>query len=448
MTLAVPDFGKSHVLYLEESNDNAENLSLADFIQTRNVPLLERVTPFSNYYRENIRSKTALYSREIVGPCQNRSKVKDLVSGQEREMVMLGSNNYLGLSTHPKVRAAAVRAIHEYGAGMGGPPLLNGMSSLHRELERRLVQLKRGHYSPDQPDQYDAMLFASGFQANIGWVAGLMREGDVLLYDEFSHASLFDGITLAGARTQAFRFHHNSVEHLKLLLMRFSKKNCEGQVYVAVEGVYSMDGDIALLPEIARLCEQFGAVLVVDDAHGVGVLGKKGGGVTEHFGLQQQVDLSLGTFSKTFGATGGFIVARKEIIDYLRFFSRSYMFSAHLPPSTAATVLACLDVFEEEPQLIAQLHQNALYLSQGLESEGFHIQHETAILPIFIPFDIDIRRVNRRFDEEGIFLNSIEYPAVPKRLQRLRASVMATHTHEDLDLAISTFRKIKKEFAL
>jgi 8-amino-7-oxononanoate synthase len=349
---------------------------------------------------------------------------------------MLGSNNYLGLAYHPFIREAVKRVIDDYGVGMGGPPLLNGMSDLHRQLELRLARLKGGE---------DALLFSSGYQANLGWVVGLLREGDILIYDELNHASLYDGVALAGAQSRAIRFRHNDCFHLEQLLRRFGE-NRTGQLIVAVEGVYSMDGDLAPIPQILKLCRKYGASLMVDDAHGTGVMGKTGAGTAEHFGVLGEIDIYLGTFSKAFGTTGGFIVARREVIDYLRFFARSYMFSAHLPPTTVATVLAGLEVIHREPERIARLHENAAYLEQGLNALNLNVRREAAILPVKIPSTIDLRCLNLRFHEEGIFLNPIEYPAVPKNEQRLRLSVMATHTKEDLDYALNVFKKLKKEF--
>jgi glycine C-acetyltransferase len=209
-----------------------------------------------------------------------------------------------------------------------------------------------------------------------------------------------------------------------------------------------MDGDLAPLDRIQQLCEQYDATLVVDDAHGTGVMGSHGRGTAEHFGLGGKVDIVMGTFSKTFGTTGGFLIAKKEVIDYLRFFARSYMFSAHLPPISVAAVLAGIDVLETEPERIERLHQNAVYLQNGLNQLGFPVQRGAAILPILIPPQHDIRDINRFFHEEGVFLNSIEYPAVPKNQQRLRASVMSTHTQEDLDQAIEAFARMRKEFSL
>lgn len=430
---------------------NGENFSLEEFIATEGATLIERVKPFSDYFRSLAQTGHLLYSREIVGPSENCVQVRDTERNTVREMVMLGSNNYLGLTTHPKVIEAVKKAVDRYGVGMGGPPLLNGMSSLHRQLEKRLAKLKGGD---------DAMLFGSGFQANLGWVSALMRKGDVLLFDELNHASLYDGIALAGNKCRAFRFRHNDCSHLKALLERFANsknhKNHKNHmnladqrkslIFVAVEGVYSMDGDVAPLGEIAQLCRDYGAYLMVDDAHGTGVIGPKGAGTTELFQVNGQVDIFMGTFSKAFGTTGGFLIGKQEVIDYLRLFCRSYMFSAHLPPTTVMTVLAGLDVIEEEPELLRRLEENTQYLYHGLKSLGYQVKRGGAIIPLLVPEKVNIRELNRRIHGEGVFVNSIEYPAVGRGEQRLRLSVMATHTRDNLDYVISVFKKMRSEF--
>lgn len=424
-------------------SSHAENFSLQNFFELTGTTLSERVRPFSDYYRSSIADGSALFSREALGPMDASVRVRDPASGAERSMIMLGSNNYLGLANHPYVRDRVKQAVDEFGTGMGGPPLLNGMSRLHRELESRLAALKGCE---------DAMLFASGFQANLGWVGGLLREGDVLLYDELNHASLYDAIRLAcsGAKIRTQRFRHNDCPHLERLLEATLTRDAAAHrmIFVAVEGVYSMDGDIAPLVQIRELCDRYGANLVVDDAHGTAVMGEHGGGTAEHFGLKGRVDVAMGTFSKAFGTTGGFVAGKREVIDYLRFFSRSYMFSAHLPPPTVATVLAGLDMLEREPERLRKLHDNAQYLASSLRGLGFDAQCAAAILPILVPAEVDMRALNRAFHDEGIFINSVEYPAVPKDAQRLRISVTATHTRTELDRAVSVFARLGRRFGL
>ena len=418
---------------------NADNFSLADMFAAEGASLLDRVAPFSRYFRSESASGRALYGRELLGPAARRVTVRDH-AGTVREMVMLGSNNYLGLTTDPHVIWRVRKALDEYGCGVAGPPLLNGMSRLHRELEEKLAGVK-GHA--------DAMLFGSGFQANQGWLCGLARKGDVLIYDELHHASMFDAVAMAGERIHPMRFRHNDMTHLEALLKRYTAQRKPGnQIFIAVEGVYSMDGDLAPLPHIVSLCRKYDAICSLDDAHGTGVLGPRGHGTAEHFGLDSGIDLAMGTFSKTFGVTGGFLAAGREIIDYLRFFARPYMFSAHLPCTVVAAVLGGLEVMEREPERIRQLQDNARYLRQGLAALGIDVPGVSAILAVRIPASVDIRAMNLLFHEQGLFLNSIEYPAVPRDTQRLRLSPMATHTREDLDFAIDTFRLVMRRFGL
>jgi len=424
------------------SPTHGENFSLKDFFKTDATTLSGRVKPFSDYYRDAREKGLVQYGREIVSAVAHRTTVRSR-DGSTREMIMLGSNNYLGLTTHPAVIARIKRALDEFGAGMGGPPLLGGMSQLHIELEARLSAMKGSE---------DTMLFGSGYQANLGWVTTLLRDDDVLLYDEYSHASLYDGIALsaAGVAVKAIRFAHNDVEHLERLLIRARKDTSKKfrQVFVAVEGVYSMDGDLAPLPDLSVLCDKYGAILMVDDAHGTGVMGKTGSGTGEHFNMHGGVDMWMGSFSKALGMTGGFVSASREIIDYLRFCSRAYVFSAHLPITTVAGVLGGLDVLEAEPELLVRLHENADYLESALKGLGFNTLREAAIIPVMVPKGINVREVCRLFDEQNIFLNSIEYPAVSLDGQRLRLSVMATHTKEDLDIAIDVFARVGKQVGM
>ena len=424
------------------SSTHGENFSIAGLFKTDATTLSGRVKPFSDYYRDALANGEVHYGREIVSAVSNRTRVKSR-DGSTREMIMLGSNNYLGLTTHPHVIDRIKSALDGFGAGMGGPPLLGGMSQLHIELERRLSKMKGTE---------DTMLFGSGYQANLGWVTTLLRDDDVLLYDEHSHASLYDGIALtaASADIKAIRFSHNDLAHLERLLIRSRKDTTKKnrQIFVAVEGVYSMDGDIADLPSLSALCKQYSAILMVDDAHGSGVMGKTGGGTGEHFDMHSGVDLWMGSFSKAFGMTGGFISASREVIDYLRFCSRAYIFSAHLPITTVAGVLGGLEVLAREPELLVRLHENAHYLETALRELGFDTQREAAIIPVMVPAEYSIREVCKLFDEQNIFLNSVEYPAVPRDGQRLRLSVMATHTREDLDIAIATFARIGKTLGM
>ena len=266
---------------------------------------------------------------------------------------------------------------------------------------------------------------------------------DVVLYDAYSHASFCDGIKMAGV--QSFRFPHNDVRRLQRLF-DLQENQSKHDVFVGVEGVYSMDGDVAPLDQLVPLCRSHGAFLVVDDAHGTGVMGQHGRGTAEHFGVEGDIDITMGTFSKTFAGTGGFIAASKPIIDYMRYFARSYMFSASLPPVAIATVLAGLDVLENEPELISRLRMNVQYAAEGLRSLGFDVNPQAGIIPLRVPIGMNIRRTAYRFHQLGIFMNSIEFPAVPVSQQRFRISLMSTHTTKDIDVLLAAVEEVWAEY--
>ena len=269
-------------------------------------------------------------------------------------MLMFGSNNYLGLATHPYVCDYVKKAINKYGVGVGGPSLLNGYSTLMCELEERLSEIKH---------QEDTLIFSSGYNTNLGLIGGLFGQEEVILFDEYSHASFYDGLRLAN--TPNVKFKHNDTAELNALLNDSELISGRSKV-VGVEGVYSMDGDLSPLDEILPLCKKNNAMLIVDDAHGTGVMGDNGNGTCEHFGFPNEIDIIMGTFSKTFSVSGGFISSSKPIISYLRYFARSYMFSASLPPVTIAAVLAGLDVIQKEPELRFRLHENVKYVQDRI----------------------------------------------------------------------------------
>ncbi len=406
----------------EQEYRGGENFDLRDMLlRGRHMRLADRTRFFGGFLRDLEEHGELLTRRCITSAADREVRVADPATGATRPMLMFGSNNYLGLATHPHLRARTAAALEEFGAGVGGPPLLNGYTTLHRELEQRLAALKGTE---------DALVFASGYAANVGLVAGLMQKTDTVYYDAYSHASFCDGMKMAGV--QAHCFPHNDLNALRALLVAAGTERT-GDRYVAVEGVYSMDGDLAPLPELVAVCREFDAMLLVDDAHGTGVMGANGGGTAEHFGVKDAIAISMGTFSKTFAVTGGFIAGPKPVIDYLRYFARPYMFSASLSPVVVATVLAGLDVLEQEPERRWHLKQNIAYAAACLNRIGFDVHPETAIIPLIVPAWMDIRHASRLFHEKGIFVNSIEYPAVPVTQQRFRISIMATHTGDDIE---------------
>lgn len=343
---------------------------------------------------------------------------------------MFGSNNYLGLANNPEVRQLIDEYLDEFGTGLGGPPMLNGTTALHRKLEQELSELKGCE---------DTMLFSSGFAANLGWTTALVGKNDVLIMDELSHASIITGSR--AVRGTTCKFAHNDVAALEEAL---KKAEAEGKTnkIVVVEGVYSMDGDVPPLKEIYEVCRAHDAFLVVDDAHGTGVMGENGRGTPEHFGLEGKIDLVMGTFSKALASCGGFVSGKREIIDYLRFFAGTYFFSASMPPAQIAGVLAALQVMKARPELRQRLRRNVAYLTEGLARIGIEVQTSSPIVPIYLPAGLNIRKLARKFDLAGLFLNAVEYPAVPLDKQRFRVSVMATHTKDDLDTLINALDTI------
>ena len=414
-----------------------ENFDLRQMLlMGRSMRLSEKTGAFDLFFQDLEQSGEMLCMRCVSSAADREVRVTEAADGSERTMLMFGSNNYLGLATHPHVIQKVRQAIDTYGAGIGGPPLLNGTTRLHRELEERLAALKGTE---------DALIFSSGYAANVGLITGLVNAGDVVFYDSYSHASFCDGLKLAGA--QSHRFPHNDMAGLEQLL-RQSQSTRKGDIYVGVEGVYSMDGDLAPLDRILELCRKYDAILLVDDAHGTCVMGPTGRGTAEHFGVEGQVPITMGTFSKAFSVTGGFVAASRPVVNYLRFFARSYMFSASLPPAVIAAVLAGLDVMEREPGILESLRENIAYAAHGFQELGFDARPSAAIIPLLVPAWMDIRRAARKLHERGLFVNSVEYPAVPVSQQRFRISIMATHTRPDIDALLSAVQHVWSECAL
>ncbi len=408
-----------------------ENFDLRQMLLCgKHLPLRERTEVFTAFLQDLAAQNHFLQMRCITSATDREVTVLDPISGNQKQMLMFGSNSYLGLANHPIVKLKVREAIRKFGVGIGGPPLLNGYTKLHRELEERLAALKGAE---------DAMIFPAGYSANIGLVTGLVNPSDIVLYDIYSHASFCDGLKMSGAT--GIHFPHNNLARLEALL-KTSRRQMDRDLFVGVEGVYSMDGDLAPLDVIVPLCKTHNAFLILDDAHGTGVMGLHGRGTAEHFGVEGQVDVTMGTFSKTFSATGGFVAASKPIINYLRFFARSYMFSASLPPTVVATVLAGLDVIEQEPERLKQLWENVAYTSTGLKRLGFELKSESPVFPLIVPAGMNLREAARQFHEAGIFVNSVEYPAVPISQQRFRVSLMASHTRQDIDRLLEVIAAI------
>lgn len=416
----------------EVDTTHAENFDvLSMFRSTESLQVSERAQFLAACKEHVIAQKEYFLARQVVSPAGREVQVQDLYSGQRRPFLMFGSNNYLGFACHPYVQEKVLEAVRLHGVGVGGPPMLNGNTALFRSLEERLAALK---------GKEDAVLFSSGYGANVGLLGALLGKQDILLYDAFSHASFLDGIRLAG-RGDARPFRHNDLAHLAELLAETTGRP-HRDLYVGVEGVYSMDGDLAPLDAVAALCRAHAALLILDDAHGTGILGARGGGSAEHFGVESEVDLLMGTFSKVFAVTGGFVATSQPIADLLRVFARSFMFSASLPPVVLAAVHAGLDLLEREPERRTELLDNVRYFVEGLRTLGIDVRPDAAIVALLVKPPRDIRKVAFAFHERGLFVNAIEYPAVPLDGQRLRISLMCEHTRADLDRLLEAIREV------
>jgi 8-amino-7-oxononanoate synthase len=352
----------------------------------------------------------------------------------DHRLIMIGSNNYLGLTTHPKVRQAAVAATRRYGTSCTGSRFLNGTLELHLELERRLADFVGTEAS---------LVFSTGYQTNVGTISSLVGRGDFVITDKDDHASIVDGCRLAFGEMR--RFRHNDMAHLDRVL---SQLPANAGKLVVVDGVFSMGGDIAPLPKIVPLCREHGARLMVDDAHSIGVLGG-GRGTAAHFGLTDQVDLTMGTFSKSFASLGGFIAGAADVIHYVQHHARSLIFSASMPPGNAAAALASLEVMQEEPKRITRINHIAESMRNEFQNMGFNVgASQTPIIPIIVGDDMQTFVAWKTLYEAGVYTNPVVSPAVPPELSLLRTSYMATHTDEQLERVLGAFAEVGQNLGL
>jgi 8-amino-7-oxononanoate synthase len=349
-------------------------------------------------------------------------------------LIMCGSNNYLGLTTHPEVRKAALDAITRFGTSCTGSRFLNGTIELHEQLERELA---------DWVGKEAALVFSTGMQTNLGTISSIVSRDDVVILDKQDHASIVDGAKLSWGKT--LRYRHNDMADLERVLKQAGQ---EVGILVVVDGLFSMEGDIAPLPSIVPLCKKYGARLMVDDAHATGVLGG-GRGTAAHFNITDDVDLIMSTFSKSFASLGGFIAGDNEIVQYIKHHARSMIFSASIPPSNAAAALAALHVMQNEPERIKRLDEIATFMRKEYRRLGFDIgKSETPVIPIHIGDDLRTMTIWKELFDAGIFVNPVISPAVPEGSQLLRTSYMATHTDEQLNRVLETFAKVGKQVGL
>lgn len=356
-----------------------------------------------------------------------------LING--KKVLMFGSNCYTGLVNHPKIKEAAINAIKKYGTGCAGSPFLNGTLDIHKQLEARLATYV---------GKEDAMIYSTGFEVNLGVVSCLTGREDYILWDEQDHASIIEGRRLSFSNS--LKYKHNDMESLEKQLQKCAPDKVK---LIVTDGVFSMEGDVAKLPQIVELAKKYDATIMVDEAHGIGVFGRGGRGTCDHFGVTKDVDLIMGTFSKSFSSLGGFIACDKEITNYLRHHSRSYIFTASITPASTAAVNAALDIMESEPERQQHLWDLTNYALEGFKNLGCEIGHtETPIIPLYIRDNNLTFTITHDLFEEGIFVNPVVSPAVAPNDTLIRFSLMATHTKEQLDYALEKIGKIFKKYNL
>jgi len=360
------------------------------------------------------------------------SEQDTVVKIQGQDVLMFGSNSYLGLTNHPKLKEASINAINKYGSGCAGSRFLNGTLDLHIELEDKLARYvgKEG-----------ALVFSTGFQVNLGVLSSVPGRHDYIIMDELDHACIIDGSRLSFAKVLKYR--HNDMESLEKVL---SKCEPDALKIIAVDGVFSMEGDLAKLPQISTLAKKYAASIYVDDAHGLGVMGPGGRGTAAHFGMTDDVDFIMGTFSKSLASIGGFVAADNETINFLKHNARSLIFSASIAPANAASVIAAIDIMEQEPERIEKLWSNTHLAMKALREAGFDIGHtETPIIPIYIRDDFKTFKLTKMLLEEGVFVNPVVSPAVASTSSLIRYSLMSTHSEDQIMESIEKITKIAKK---
>jgi 8-amino-7-oxononanoate synthase len=352
-----------------------------------------------------------------------------------KRVIMLGSNNYLGLTRHPRVIAAARDAVEKYGTSMTGSRLMNGTTTIHLELEAKIADFLHTE---------SALVFSTGYQANLGAISALVNRHAAAVIDKGDHASIYDGTKISDG--EVHRFRHNEPNHLEQTLRRVTQRKA---ALVVIDGVYSMGGDIAELPSIVDVCKRYHARLMVDDAHSIGVLGVGGRGTGSHFGIEKDVDLIMGTFSKSLASIGGFIAGPDDVLEWIKHFARPMVFSASLPPSSVAAAATALDVLIDEPELVERVNANARRLRDGLRAAGFDIgPTETPIVPIVVGDEVKMVNIWHGMLERGVYTNAVIWPAVGKGEAILRTSCMATHTEKQIDTAVEIMSELGRQEGL
>ncbi|MCT4607078.1 MAG: glycine C-acetyltransferase [Marinisporobacter sp.] len=387
------------------------------------------------FLKENLEDLKNRGLYNVIDPLQGANGAIIKISG--KELINLSSNNYLGLATNKRLVEASVKATEKYGAGAGAVRTINGTLDIHIELEEKLAAFKHTE---------GAIAFQSGFNCNMGAIGAVMDKNDAILSDELNHASIIDGCRLS--RAKIIRYKHSDMDDLRRVAKEAKESGQYNKIMVITDGVFSMDGDIAKLPEIIEIAEEFDLITYVDDAHGSGVLGK-GAGTVKHFGLSDKVDFQIGTLSKAIGVVGGYVAGKKDLIDWLKVRARPFLFSTSLTPGAAAACIEAINILTESTELHDRLWENGNYLKKGLKELGFDIgESETPITPCIIGDETKTQQFSKRLNEEGVYAKSIVFPTVPRGTGRVRNMPTAGHTKEMLDKALAIYEKVGKEMGI
>ena len=421
---------------VESSSKDAMGRAWAECYAQPGPDLFGKVHSFAHATAMERKTGLTAFRQQFLSPNLPRSTMRDPVTGRPREMIMLGSNSYLGLTADPRVVEASMAAARKYGYGAGSVPLYAGTTDLHVELENRMARFYRCEA---------AMLFASGYAANTGAISALLRPGDSIVNDLFNHASIYDGCKLSGATMHVFA--HRNMRHLDRVLKKATSP--DHGTLVITDGVFSMEGDVAPLDEIVKRAKAHGARVMVDDAHALGVIGPNGRGTAELCGVEGQIDVTMGTLSKCLGGIGACVAGSAEVVEYLRFYARSCFFSAAIPAPAAAGALAALDIIENEPERRQDLWQTVRYMADGLTAMGYDIgQSQSPIIPVIVGDEGKLKAILIELLAAGIFTNYVSFPAVPKARCRLRMSMMAGHKRSDLDYVLETLQRLGREHGI
>lgn len=412
---------------LDLKNIDSDKYSTFDFVNFESDDLFEVSEYFWEYIQDWARKEYLVYGQPISSAPKPEFEVLDIHTERARKFLNFCSYNYLGYSFHPEVKKAVQDGINKYGTGAVSAPLLSGYYDLTKKLEESIARFK---------GQEAAIVFPTGYSANLGTLSGILRPGDVAVLDILSHASIYDGVFLSGADYKVFA--HNSPRHLEKVLKTLSGK----RVIVCIEGIYSMDGDLANLPEIVPICKKYGAKILLDEAHATLIFGERGGGVGEHFGVEDDIDITIGTFSKAFGAIGGFASGKMKLMTYLRMSARSYVFSCAMAPHTAAGILKVMELYEKDKSQRTKIWENTRYMQKKLTDAGLDIgSTKSHVIPVMTGEDMRLREISKRIMAKGLYTGMVTFPAVPKKRTRLRLSICSTHTKEQMDRCVDILKE-------